>query len=88
MRLLIVVAALALLAGCRGEPVPRDYRNHPPAVSNPPQSATASPGQHSGAEAPPQPTTGVEGTAGPYQPVTPPEKPITTTLPDTPPTGT
>ncbi len=84
MRVLIVVAALAALAGCQGEPVPRDYQNHPPAVSNPPQSATAVPAEHGGGQAPPQPSTGVEGTAGPYEPVTPPAQPSTTTLPDTP----
>src|SRR5687767_13964793 len=88
MRVLIVVAALAALTGCRGEPVPRDYQNRPPAVSNPPQSATAAPSASGGAQATPQPSTGVEGTAAPYEPVTSPAQPSTTTLPDTPPTST
>jgi hypothetical protein len=68
--------------------VPRDYQNHPPEVSNPPQSATAAPSANGGGQASPEPTTGVEGTAGPYEPVTPPAQPATTTLPDTPPTST
>jgi hypothetical protein len=90
MRLVIVVAAIFALAGCRGEPVPRDYQNHPPEASHPPQSATAVPAQHGGGDAPPQPSTGVEGTVMPYEPVTPPTPAGgTTTLPDTPPaTGT
>ena len=87
MRLVIVVVALVTLAGCRGEPVPRDYQTHPPEASHPPQSATAVPAQHGGGDAPPQPSTGVEGTVAPYEPVSP--TTANTTMPDTPPaTGT
>jgi hypothetical protein len=89
MRKSIVVAALVALAACRGEPVPRDYQNAPPAVTHPPQSETQTPSAHGGGDAPPLPSTGAEGTAAPYEPVTPPAKPETTTMPDTPPvTGT
>jgi hypothetical protein len=87
MRTLIVVAMLAL-AACRGEPVPRDYQNAPPEMTHPPQTKTDTPAGAGMGQAPPQPTTGVEGTAGPYEPVTPPAKPSTTTMPDTPPTTT
>jgi hypothetical protein len=91
MRASIVVAAFAAaaaLTGCRGEPVPRDYQNHPPAVSNPPQSATDTPSAHGGGEAPPQPSSGNEGNVAPYEPVTPPAGGTTTTMADTPPTST
>ncbi|HEY0157212.1 MAG TPA: hypothetical protein VGF28_08010 [Thermoanaerobaculia bacterium] len=87
MRTWIVVAALAALAGCRGEPVPRDYQNHPPGVAQPAQTGSQAPAAHGGGDAPPQPTTGVEGTAGPYEPMSP-TQPAGGTLPDTPPTST
>ena len=90
VRLLVVIATLLLLAGCRGEPVPRDYQNHPPTMTNPPTTLSETPAGHGIGNAPPQPTTGVEGTTGPYQPVTPPtDGAVTTTISDTPPaTGT
>ncbi|HEX8617326.1 MAG TPA: hypothetical protein VF911_07060 [Thermoanaerobaculia bacterium] len=53
-------------------------------MSNPPQSATATPAGHNGGQAPPQPSSGVEGTAAPYEPAAPPAEPATTTMPDTP----
>lgn len=76
------------LAACRGEPVPRDYQNAPPDMTHPPQTATQSPAQHGQGKPVPEPTTGVEGTAGPYEPVTPPPQPQTTTMADTPPVTT
>jgi len=76
--LLIIVA----LAACRGEPTPRDYQNAPPAMTHPAQSATQTPTQHGMGQAPPVVSSGAEGTAVPYQPVTPPPKPQTTTMPD------
>ena len=83
---MVVAVALLLLAGCRGEPVPRDYQNHPSTMTNPPDSSSETPSSHNLGNASPQPTTGVEGTAGPYQPVTPPvDGPVTTTISDTPP---
>lgn len=83
--MLVIIAALA---GCRGEPVPRDYQNAPPDMMQPAQKKSDTPAAHGMGQAPPQPTTGVEGTAGPYEPVTPPPKPETTTMPDTPPVTT
>lgn len=84
--MLIVVAMLAL-AACRGEPVPRDYQNHPPGVSHPPQTQSEVPSEAATGTAPPQPSTGNEGTAGPYEQMTT-EGGTATSIPDTPPTTT
>lgn len=80
-----LLGAAVLMAACRGEPVPRDYQNAPPAVTHPPDSAQETPSAHGLGHAPPLPSTGAEGTAAPYEPVTPPAQPTTTTMPDTPP---
>lgn len=89
MRRWIVVAALVALGACRGEPVPRDYQNAPPEASHPPQTQSQAPSEAASGNAPPQPSTGNEGTAGPYEPMTPPaEGATTTTMADTPPTTT
>jgi hypothetical protein len=81
-----VVLALVLLSACRGEPVPRDYQNAPPGMTDPPKSKAETPAGHGMGQAPPLPSTGAEGTAGPYQPVTPPVTSTTgTTVSDTPP---
>jgi hypothetical protein len=78
MKRLIMPVIIAALAGCRGEPTPRDYQNHPSTISNPPATSSETPGAHGRAEAPPQPSTGVEGkTQHPIEPAT--------TLSDTPP---
>ena len=87
MRILIVIA-IASLAACRGEPVPRDYQNAPPAMTHPAHTTSETPATNGMGQAPPQPSTGVEGTAAPTQPVTPPATPSTTTMPDTPPVST
>lgn len=68
--------------------MPRDYQNAPPAVTHPADSSAEAPSEHGMGQASPQPTSGVEGTAGAYEPVTPSEQPVTTTLPDTPVTTT
>jgi hypothetical protein len=83
-----IVAAILLLAACRGEPVPRDYQNAPPDMTNPPQTQSQTPSGGATGQAPPQPSTGVEGTAGPYEQITPPTEATTTTMADTPPTTT
>ncbi|HEX8412161.1 MAG TPA: hypothetical protein VF883_25145 [Thermoanaerobaculia bacterium] len=89
MRTLIVVAVVLALAGCRGEPVPRDYQNAPPDVSNPPQTRSDTPSAAATGQAPPQPSTGVEGTSGPYELQSPTgTTPTTTTMADTPPATT
>ena len=68
---MVMIAIIAALAGCRGEPVPRDYQNAPPAMTHPPQTQSETPSAHGMGQAPPQPSSGVEGTSAPYQPVAP-----------------
>lgn len=89
MRIPIVVVALTLLLGaCRGEPVPRDYQNAPPDMTHPPDTKSDAPSTGATGQAPPEPSSGVEGTSAPNKPVTPPPAPTTTTISDTPPTTT
>ncbi len=78
--MLLIIAALA---ACRGEPVPRDYQNAPPAMTHPADTKSDSPAAHGMGQAPPQPTSGVEGTAGAGEPVSP-DQATTTTMEDTP----
>jgi len=66
-----MLAIIAVLAGCRGEPVPRDYQNAPPAMTHPPDNKNQTPAQHGGGQATPEPTSGVEGTVAPYEQVVP-----------------
>jgi hypothetical protein len=80
-----LVAAVLLLGACRGEPVPRDYQNAPPDMMHPPDTKSDAPSTTG--QAPPLPSTGVEGTVAPYEPVTPPVK-SDTTLSDTTPVTT
>ena len=63
-----MLAIIAALAGCRGEPVPRDYQNAPPAMTHPPQTQSQTPTAEGMGQAPPQPSSGVEGTSAPYEP--------------------
>ena len=80
------ILALALLGACRGEPVPRDYQNAPPTVTDAPKTQAETPTGGGLGNAAPEPSTGVEGTSAPYQPVTPPSTGTTaTTVPDMPP---
>lgn len=87
MRLIVPCVLAILLAGCRGEPVPRDYQNAPPAATNPPQTQSETPSVGATGQAPPQPSTGNEGTAGPYEQMNPTDT-ATTTIADTPPATT
>ena len=66
-----MAAIIAALAGCRGEPVPRDYQNAPPAMTHPADNKNQSPAQHGGGQAPPEPTAGVEGKAGAHHQLEP-----------------
>ena len=77
---------IAALAACRGEPVPRDYQNAPPAMTHPPQTKSDTPAAHGMGQAPPEPSKGAEGTSAPNQPVSPPA--TKTSVPDTPPVTT
>lgn len=74
-----MLAIIAALAACRGEPVPRDYQNAPPAMTHPPQTQSQTPSAQGMGQAPPQPSSGVEGTSAPYQPEKPPASETTST---------
>jgi hypothetical protein len=86
----IAVLALAIaataVAGCRGEPVPRDYQNNPPAATHPVTSSSETPTAHGMPAAAPEPSTGAEGANVTRQPTNP--LPPTTTLKDQAPVGT
>ena len=55
------VVTLALLAACRGERVPRDYQNTPPAVTHPVTSSQQTPTAHGLPGPAPEPSKDVEG---------------------------
>ena len=78
--------AAALLAGCRGEPVPRDYQNNPPAATHPVTSSSETPTAHGMPGAAPEPSQGAEGINVTRQPAT--ALPPTATLKDQAPAGT
>ncbi|HYC60216.1 MAG TPA: hypothetical protein VEK79_11695 [Thermoanaerobaculia bacterium] len=81
-----IVAAFLLLTACRGEPVPRDYQNAPPDVTQPAQTESQTPAAGASGQVTPEPSTGNEG---PNPNLTsPPPQPTTTTISDTPPTTT
>src|SRR5258708_16238781 len=68
MRLTAALAVTLLLAACRGERVPRDYQNTPPAVTHPVTSSQQTPTAHGLPGPSPQPSTGVEGKTTPENP--------------------
>lgn len=78
MRIVLAIALLAM-AGCRGEPVPRDYQNNPPGMTNPADSAREAPSPESSTSPPPEPSTGAEGTSGPYERIPSSPQPTQTT---------
>jgi len=82
-----MIAIISLLASCRGEPVPRDYQNAPPAMTHPAQKKSETPAQHGMGQAPPEPNSGVSGTAAPTKPISATDT-ATTTIGDTKPTTT
>jgi hypothetical protein len=79
-------AALVLLGACRGEKVPRDYQNAPPAMRHPANSSAQTPTANGMPAAAPEPSKGAEGanlTQKPASPVPPSDKlgnqaPVTT----------
>lgn len=81
MRKLTIFAAAAalLLAGCRGEKVPRDYQNNPPAMTHPPKNAAETPTANGMRGASPEPSKGAEGHAVDPQPKTPQNAPANDT---------
>lgn len=68
MRTIFTLALIALM-GCRGEPVPRDYTNNPPAMTHPVDNQKQSPSAHGMPGASPEPSKGAEGKT--TQPVDP-----------------
>lgn len=86
MRMTIVAATLLLLCACRGEKVPRDYQNAPPAMRHPPTSSAQTPSVNGMRGASPEPSQGAEGnniTSQPTSATAPTEKlknqaPVTT----------
>ena len=86
MRSLFLAILVAALMACRGEPVPRDYQNEPPAMTHPPLKKSQTPAANGMPGATPEPSKGVEGrniTQQPASPVPPQPK-----LKDQPPTTT
>jgi hypothetical protein len=86
---IFMILIIAALAACRGEPVPPDSQNTPGGVPAA-QTKSDTPAAHGMGQAAPEPTSGVEGTSGPYENVTPPAdgSAPTTTLEDTKPVTT
>jgi hypothetical protein len=86
MRITIVAATLLLLGACRGEKVPRDYQNAPPAMRHPPTSSAQTPSVNGMRGPGAEPSKGAEGgniTSQPTSPIPPTEKlknqaPVTT----------
>lgn len=73
MRHIVCLAAVAALAACRGEPIPRDYQNNPPAMTHPVTKSSDTPTAHGMPGPAPEPSKGAEGkTSGkPTSPVPP-----------------
>jgi hypothetical protein len=55
------LSILIALSACRGEPVPRDYQNAPPAATHPVTSSNETPTAHGMPPASPEPSKGAEG---------------------------
>jgi hypothetical protein len=86
-RTAVVLATLALLASCRGERVPRDYQNNPPAQTHPVTSSATTPTAKGLPGASAESTAaGNVSTAAPNKPVDPTER--STTIKDQAPTST
>jgi hypothetical protein len=77
-----------LLIGCRGEPVPRDYRNNPPAMTHPVKNAAETPTAHGMPGAAPEPSKGAEGKTIDPQPPTLQNAPANDSAQPAPPTAT
>ena len=72
MRVPIAFAAVLVLAGaCRGEKVPRDYQNAPPAMTHPASSPAQTPAANGMPGPAPEPGKGAEGSNITQQPTSP-----------------
>ena len=83
MRILALTIVAAAVVACRGEKVPRDYQNAPPAMTHPVTSSSDTPTAHGMPNAAPEPSKGVEGKNITREPTK--ALPPTSTLPDQPP---
>lgn len=61
MRHALLLTLAVVLTSCRGEPVPRDYQNAPPAMTHPALKKSQTPTAAGMPSAAPEPSTGVEG---------------------------
>jgi len=84
-RTAVLAFAVLALAGCRGEPVPRDYQNNPPAATHPVTSSAQTPTAHGMPGAAPEPSKGAEGANITRQPISP--LPPTSSVKDQAPAG-
>ena len=80
MRRIVCLAAVAALAACRGEPIPRDYQNNPPAMTHPATKSSETPTAHGMPGPAPEPSKGAEGKNESAKPTSP--IPPTTTIRD------
>jgi len=64
-------AALILLGACRGEKVPRDYQNAPPAMRHPANSSAQTPTANGMPGPAPEPSKGAEGANITQKPASP-----------------
>jgi len=79
MRRIVCLAAVAALAACRNEPIPRDYQNNPPAMTHPVTKSSDTPTAHGMPGPAPEPSKGVEGKSVAQQPTLPDQAPTPST---------
>jgi len=79
MRRIVCLAAVAALAACRNEPIPRDYQNNPPAMTHPVTKSSDTPTAHGMPGPAPEPSKGVEGKSVARQPALPDQAPAPST---------
>jgi hypothetical protein len=82
MRNAMLIAAAIAFSACRGEKVPRDYQNEPPAMTHPVNSSTQTPTIHGMPGPAPEPSQGAEGKTT-QKPVEPSPRAPKTKVPDT-----
>ncbi len=68
LRKTIAPMLILVLAGCRGESVPRDYQNAPPGATHAADDTAGAPPPQA-MNNNPEPSSGAEGTLAPYTPV-------------------
>ncbi len=69
--MIAAAATFLLLGACRGEKVPRDYHNAPPAMMHPANSSAQTPTAHGMPGPAPEPSKGAEGANLTQKPVSP-----------------